>query len=85
MIVVKVELHSAITGRVSEIARAEICNVGGTRDSGEYEADLKWRNSEFGSWLSLARKGRVRGYPRLSSNIWVLVMRALRSAFPEET
>lgn len=30
------------------------------------------------------RKGEVHAYPRLAYNIWRLVMRALRSAFPEE-
>jgi len=85
MIVVKVELHSAITGRVSEIARAEICNVGGTHEAGDYAADFKWRNREFGSWLGKGQRGAVKGYPRRTVNVWSLVIRALRSAFPEET
>lgn len=31
-----------------------------------------------------ARRGEVLDYPRLSYNVWRLVIRALRSAFPEE-
>lgn len=31
-----------------------------------------------------ARRGKVENYPRLSYNIWRLVIRALLSAFPEE-
>lgn len=30
------------------------------------------------------RSGTVKNYPRLSYNVWRLVLRALRSAFPEE-
>lgn len=31
-----------------------------------------------------ARTGHVGDYPRLSYNVWRLIIRALRSAFPEE-
>ena len=38
MIVVKVELHSAITGQISELARMHICNIGGTATKGDYHS-----------------------------------------------
>lgn len=36
MIVVRVELHSARTGQVQELARAHICNEGGTHELRDY-------------------------------------------------
>lgn len=62
MIVVKVELHSAITGKVSEIGRMEICNTGeGTSEVGEYSVCLMRRMGMFG-WLFGGRNrcGRAR-------------------------
>ena len=80
MLVVKIELHSAITGVVSEIGRMTIANDGlGTRDRGNYTASVKRR----GSYTTL-REGKVENYPRLSYNVWRLVLRSLRACFPEE-
>lgn len=36
MLVVRVELHSAVTGNVTEIGRMVIANVGGTQQVGDY-------------------------------------------------
>lgn len=78
MIVVKVELHSAITGQISELARMHICNIGGTHTKGDYscttlrgrsKADLDRRVSQ--------RSGFVRKYPRLAIHVWHLVARSL--------
>lgn len=78
MIVVRVELHSAITGQVSELARMHICNIGGTATKGDYscttlrgrsKADLDRRTSQ--------RTGFVRKYPRLAIHVWHLVARSL--------
>ena len=80
MIIVKVELHSAITGTVSELGRAQICNTGGgTAKRGNYLAEVLRKNSK-----EVLRVGRVDDYPRLSYNMWRLVIRALLSCFPEE-
>ncbi len=83
MIVVKIELHSAITGEVSEIGRTYIDNVGGTQDRGDYRVRVCRRGNEAIP-RNPARMGAVTNYPRLSYNVWRLVIRALRSAFPEE-
>lgn len=89
MIVVKVELHSAITGRVSELARMVIHNVGGTRTKGDYGvATFRGRDSEslqahMVAWLrkekSPQRGGRVEGHARLSEHVWRLVAKALKA------
>lgn len=92
MIVVRIELHSAITGRIKEIGVMRIGNVGGTGDRGDYEVRVQRRaerdlpgEAEFDGWEKpTTRTGEVKEYPRLSYNVWRLVLRALRSAFPEE-
>lgn len=90
MIVVKVELHSAVTGKVTEIGRTIIANVGGTLERGEYDVSVA-RKPMPGKPFSNRdtrdkpmRRGQVHDYPRLSYNVWRLVIRALLSAFPEE-
>jgi hypothetical protein len=84
MIIVKIELHSAITGKVSEIGRMDIWNEGtGTEKRGNYGVGVHRRHGgRMGK--AFQRKGQVQDYPRLSYNIWRLVSRAIRSAFPEE-
>lgn len=78
MIVVRVELHSAITGKITEIARMGIANIGGTRQRGHYAAETYRGRSA----PDLARRVRqrncaVKDYPRLSIHVWHLVARAL--------
>lgn len=88
MIKVKVVLESAITGKETLIGEMTIANVGGTKDLGNYAVAVarkgKWSEG-FGRMIqNPLRKGRVDNYPRLSYNVWRLITRALRSAFPEE-
>lgn len=80
MLIVKIELHSAITGEVSEIGRLHICNIGGTAKRGDYEAGVLRRGGKG----RYTRTGKVSNYPRLSYNVWRLVIRSLLSCFPEE-
>jgi hypothetical protein len=85
VIVVRVELHSAITGVTTEIARALIYNVGGTRERGNYKTMVfKGRDGE--AWTreqiraampNPMREAEVSDYPRLSLHVWNLVTRAL--------
>ena len=90
MIVIKLELHSARTGKVTEIGRAIIANVGGTTKYGDYTCKVgrqkadgdEYTNKEV--WSKPLREGEVVRYPRLSYNVWRLVIRGLRDAFPEE-
>jgi hypothetical protein len=80
MIVIRVELWSARTGRVLEIGRAVISNDG--------TGDLKRRNYDMsvfrrGTKDTVLRRGRVENFPSTSSNIWKLVFKAIHAAFPE--
>jgi len=87
MLVLKLELHSAITGEVTEIGRTIIANTGGTREKGNYTCKVARKRNEFSNkdtWKEPLRTGDVQNYPRLSYNVWRLVIRALLSAFPEE-
>lgn len=74
MIVVKVELHSAITGKVTEIGRALIVNDGtGTKDRGNYTINIMRK----GSKNIVQKQSVVKNYPRLSYPVWELIRRAL--------
>ena len=88
MLVVKIELHSAQTGEIKEIARTIIANVGGTDKRGDYVCKVARNDRETfdnrNTWMEPLRTGEVTNYPRLSYNVWRLVIRALLSAFPEE-
>lgn len=85
MIVIRVELHSAITGKVQELARATLCNTGeGSHTVGHYvAATLRGRDR---ARLDVAqardqatRRGEVRDWPRLRLHVWNLVAEALSS------
>lgn len=89
MLVVTVELHSAITTVKTVLARTIIHNVGtsANRKKADYAVAVGHkRNAENLQAVlsSPVREGKVEDYPRLSYNVWRLVIRALRSAFPEE-
>lgn len=77
MIVVKIELHSAVTGVVSELGRMLISNDGTSRDPkrGHYDVRLMRR----GSPTVVQRQARVEKYPRAAFSVWVLVARALKN------
>jgi len=87
MIVVKVELHSAVTHQVTEIARAVIYNKGGDRNYGDYGAvSCRGRDEETlkKSMLSILRgetkpvhRGEVKHHQRLRLHVWTLVTKAL--------
>jgi hypothetical protein len=78
MIIVRVELHSVITGQVTEIARMGIANTGGNRARGHYFAETyRGRSAKQLAKRERVRAGSVRDYPRLSIHVWHLVARAL--------
>lgn len=78
MIVVKVELWSAVTGKITEIARAEICNEGGTAQVGDYSArTLRGRSEADLARRQVQRTGKVLGHARLRLHVWHLVAKAL--------
>jgi len=95
MLVVKIELWSAITGKVTEVGRMYLGNDGSSLDPSRGNYDVKVARKGTSRWAGLkdfpgwhavktVREGRVENYPRKSYNVWRLVLRALRSAFPEE-
>ncbi len=94
MLVVKVELHSATTGEISELGRMYIANDGtGTPKRGNYQAAVCKKgsfavpfpiNPKASTAKRASRFARVEDYARESLPIWRLVMRALAGAFPEE-
>lgn len=84
MIVVRVELWSAVTGQVSELARMTIDNVGvsANQQLGDYRVRiLRGRSAEALDKAMLAgtvqREGQVLRHPRLREHVWNLVGKAL--------
>ena len=78
MIVVRVELHSAITGLVTEIARMDICNVGGDAKRGDYDGRTMRGRSRYAlAKQTVSKQARVEAYPRQSLHVWNLVTRML--------
>lgn len=94
MIVVKIELWSAITHAATEIGRMYIANTRqGSVDRGDYDVAVCRRGSEgVPSGFALAetcapkaaRTGKVTDYPRQAYNVWRLITRACLAVFPEE-
>jgi hypothetical protein len=91
MLVVKIEIcpKGSLYG-AREIGRMYIANTGeGTPDRGDYQVAVCRKGSKdvprfLAAGPRAARYGDVRDYPRKGYNVWRLVSRALRSAFPEE-
>lgn len=91
MIKVTIELESAVTGETTRIGQMHIWNRGVSpdRNRGDYGVAV-CRQGEydvpFGTVpTKTTRTGEVLNYPRLSYNLWRLITRALKSAFPEES
>ena len=81
MIVVRIELHSAITGEVSEISRVVIYNKGnGSKTRGNYGCNSYRKGSPLRPLnKNIVRKGEVENHARLSEPVLNLVSKALRS------
>jgi len=79
MIIVKIELHSAVTGKVTELGRLHITNDGtGTELRGNYHVE------KLGKRRWLLARGRVENWPRKSASIFRLLRRALNAVLPPE-
>lgn len=75
MIIVRVELHSAISGEITEIGRMSITNDGtGTQSKGNYVIKLFRKG-----FKSVLKQGTVLDHPRLSTSVWTLVYKALKN------
>lgn len=90
MIVVKVELWSAITGKRTELARMMIANRDQSEDGkkADYECFVyRGRSADAlqtsmtghaqGYKNGITRKGKVLNHPRLAEHVWNLVAKAL--------
>ena len=76
MIVVKVELWSAITGAKKELARMHISNTGESPSPklGDYDGKtFVGRSTEALDRRNVSHLGKVRGYRRLDRHVWNLV------------
>jgi len=74
MLVVKIEMWpKGDKTKARVLGEAEIANVGGTQEVGDYDVRLlKW-----GAGRRTWKKGRVTGFPRLKLGPWDLLYRAL--------
>jgi hypothetical protein len=81
MIIVRVELLSAITGKTTELARMHICNDGtGSATRGNYEGvSFIGRDTAALDRRRASKHGKVSNYPRQSVHIWNLVARMLQA------
>lgn len=84
MIVVRVELWSARTHKITELARMRIANVGGSATTGDYESATYFGRGRDKLDKAMkadrtTRKGMVEGHPRLREHVWHLVAKALRA------
>lgn len=81
MIIVRVELHSAITNQITELARMCIANNGtGDAKTSNYDGvTFRGRNKETLDKQSIVHKGEVKGYNRQQLHVWNLVAQMLRA------
>ena len=78
MIIVRVELHSARTGEVTELARMHISNIGGTNTLRDYACEtLRGRSRAALDRREVQRHGKVLGHQSLALHVWNLVAKAL--------
>ena len=79
MIVVRVELWSAITGQKTELARMEICNddTGGQRLRNYIVRTLRGRSTADLDRRTTQRDGRVERHDAPGLHVWNLVAKAL--------
>lgn len=77
MLVIKLELHSAVTGLVTELGRLDIINDGTGSDAlGNYEYMLLGKDA---SGRRYSHSGDIRHWPRTNS-AWALVKHVLSIA-----
>jgi hypothetical protein len=82
MIVITVELHSAITGKVTQLGKAILANTGGSHELGDYRLAVGRKgHAELRSlWARPHREAFVDRFPRLQKNVWYLLARSLAAA-----
>lgn len=82
MLVVTIELHSAVTGKITQLGKAIISNVGGTVASGDYAARFGRKHQQMlpDIHANPCRSSEVKSFPRRRLNAWHLLARALNAA-----
>ena len=78
MIIVRVELHSAKTGNVKELARLSITNTGKNLNhpvEGDYTAKV-YKAPKF---QAVIRRGELFRHRRQSKSVWTLIGKMLKS------
>lgn len=81
MIIIKVELHSAVTNQITELARMKICNDGKSDNPNfgyYYAQSFRGRSTEQLNKETVAKTTRIEHWPRHRLHIWNLVCKALR-------
>jgi hypothetical protein len=85
MIIIRVELWSAVTGQVTELARMGIDNISGGGNVRSYRCRT-WRGRSFDalnkamlsdSPKAITREGNVENHRSLDLHVWHLVAKAL--------
>ena len=77
--IIRVELHSAIAGQITEIERARIANIGRSETLGNYATETlrgpcgEDLNKDIGQRSSLIKK-----HPHKAQHVWHLVAKALK-------
>lgn len=80
MIIVRVELHSARTGEITQLGWMNVSNTGKLQKNWPRRADYDVEIMSMRKGVitrKVMRKSRVRDYPRLAYTVWELVRRAL--------
>lgn len=80
MILVKIELHSAVTGKITPLGIMTIANDGTSTNPkrGHYDVKLGRKGNLGNVFTAPQRTARVEKYPRAAFSVWVLVARALK-------
>ena len=83
MIIVRVELWSAKTGKVTELARMHIVNKGdGTDTKGNYLGKIfRGRSKSQLDKLTVSKTAEVENWPRKNKHVWQLIREILNKAY----
>jgi hypothetical protein len=75
LIVVKLELHSAVTNKITLLGKLVIANDGtGSRTSSHYDAQFIHKDGTIGKTV------RIERHRRLAYSVWTLVKKVLNEA-----
>jgi hypothetical protein len=78
LIIITIELWSAITKKRTKLAEMHIANDGtGTATVGSYDGKVL-RAPNFHPEVNVTRRGRVENYPRQAVTVWNLLARMLK-------